>query len=98
VSEAPETKTSESAEMSRPKGGFLRKAIPWLITIGCFAFLYTRIAGPAAAQDMSVVAYLGSVFASVNWLAWLGLMIPYSLFFFAVDSLIVWRVINWFDA
>jgi hypothetical protein len=56
------------------------------------------MAGPAAAAGMSVVGYLGSVFASVNWLAWLGLMIPYSLFFFAVDSLIVWRVINWFNA
>ena len=30
--------------------------------------------------------------------AWLALMIPYSLFFFAIDTLIVWRVINWFDA
>ncbi len=80
------------------KSGFLKKAIPWLITIGCFYFLYTRMAGPAAAQDMSVPAYLASVFASVNWLAWLALMVPYSLFFFLVDSAIVWRVINWFDA
>ncbi len=80
------------------KGGFLKKAIPWVITIGCFAFLYTRIAGPAAAQDMSVIGYLASVFASVNWLAWLALMVPYSLFFFLIDSAIVWRVINWFDA
>ncbi len=81
-----------------PKSGWLKQAIPWVITLGCFAFLYTRIAGPAAAQDMSVAAYLASVFASVNWLAWLALMVPYSLFFFAVDSLIVWRVINWFNA
>ncbi len=88
----------DSDAAPRKKPGLLGKVLPWLITIACFAFLYTRIAGPAAAQDMSVVAYLGSVFASVNWLAWLGLMIPYSLFFFAVDSLIVWRVINWFNA
>ena len=25
-------------------------------------------------------------------------MVPYSLFFFLIDSLIVWRVINWFNA
>ena len=25
-------------------------------------------------------------------------MIPYSLFFFLIDALIVWRVINWFNA
>jgi hypothetical protein len=47
---------------------------------------------------MSVVAYLSTVFVSVNWWMWLGLMIPYSLFFFAIDSLVVWRVINWFNA
>lgn len=80
------------------KPSLLKRLLPWIITLACFAFLYTRIAGPAAAQDMSVVAYLGGVFASVNWVAWLALMVPYSLFFFAIDSLIVWRVINWFDA
>ena len=91
--------TGPNSEMApRPKPSLIKRLIPWLITLACFAFLYTRIAGPAAAQGMSVVAYLTTVFASVNWLAWLALMIPYSLFFFAIDSLIVWRVINWFDA
>jgi hypothetical protein len=80
------------------KSSLLKQAIPWVITIACFVFLYTRIAGPASGQGMSVVAYLGSVFASVNWWMWLALMVPYSLFFFAVDSLIIWRVINWFNA
>ena len=84
--------------VSQPRSSLLKRLIPWVITVGCFAFLYTRMAGPAAAQGMSVAGYLAAVFASVNWLAWLALMIPYSLFFFAVDSLIVWRVINWFDA
>ena len=76
----------------------IKRAIPWIITLACFAFLYTRIAGPASAQGLSVFAFLSQVFASVNWWAWLGLMVPYSLFFFAIDSLVVWRVINWFDA
>lgn len=80
------------------KSNLLKQAIPWLITIACFIFLYTRIAGPAAAQDMTVVEYLTNVFASVNWWMWLALMVPYSLFFFLIDSLIVWRVINWFNA
>lgn len=98
MSELEQQSASPDTPVSRPKPSLLKRLIPWVITIGCFAFLYTRIAGPAAAQDMSVIAYLGSVFASVNWLAWLALMVPYSLFFFALDSLIVWRVINWFDA
>ena len=79
-------------------GSWLKRVLPWAITIACFAFLYTRMAGPAAAQGMSVPAYLGSVFASVNWAAWLALMVPYSVLFFLIDSLIVWRVINWFNA
>jgi hypothetical protein len=98
LSEAEQDKQSQDVPVARPKPALWKRMIPWVITIGCFAFLYTRIAGPAAAQDMSVIAYLASVFASVNWLVWLALMVPYSLFFFAVDSLIVWRVINWFDA
>ncbi len=77
---------------------FLKQVLPWIITLACFAFLYTRIAGPAGAAGMSVFGYLGSVFAEVNWLAWLSLMIPYSIFFFLLDSLIVWRVIGWFNA
>lgn len=89
---------TSAAPSVRSKPSLIKRVLPWIITLACFAFLYTRIAGPASAQDMSVAAYLGVVFASVNWLAWLALMIPYSLFFFAIDSLIVWRVINWFDA
>jgi hypothetical protein len=30
--------------------------------------------------------------------AWLALMVPYSAFFFLVDSVVVWRVVNWFNA
>ena len=85
-------------EAPRQGGSWLRKTLPWLITIGCFVFLYTRISGPAAAQGMSVAAYLASVFASVSWTQWLLLMVPYSVLFFLIDSLIVWRVINWFNA
>ena len=38
------------------------------------------------------------VFASVSWGRWLALMIPYSAFFFLVDSTVVWRVVSWFNA
>jgi len=38
------------------------------------------------------------VFMSVPWHLWLALMIPYSAFFFLVDSTVVWRVVNWFNA
>jgi len=82
----------------RRKPGILRQILPWVVTIACFAFLYTRIAGPASAEGLSVPAYLARVFAEVSWSAWLALMIPYSCLFFLIDSLVVWRVINWFNA
>ena len=47
---------------------------------------------------MSAHAYLMGVFASVSWRHWLALMIPYSAFFFLVDSTVVWRVVSWFNA
>jgi hypothetical protein len=93
-----EEQTPDTALPPRKKPSLVKRLIPWVITLACFAFLYSRVAGPAAGQGMSVAAYLTAVFASVNWAAWLALMIPYSLFFFAVDSLVVWRVINWFNA
>jgi len=75
-----------------------QRAIPWLITIACFTYLYTRLSGAAAREGTTVVAYLLDVFGSVDWVTWLALMIPYSAFFFLVDSAVVWRVINWFNA
>ncbi len=87
---------SEAPEKPQ-KAPLWKRSLPWLITVGCFVFLYTRISGPAAAQGMSVVGYLASVFAEVNWLHWLALMVPYSIAFFLIDSLVVWRVINWFN-
>ena len=75
-----------------------QKLLPWAITAVCLTFLYTRIQGAAAAQGSSLVPYLAAVFARVNWVRWLSLMIPYCLFFFLLDTLILWRVINWFNA
>jgi len=77
--------------------GFAR-LLPWLITAACFAFLYQRLAGAAAAQGAGLGEYLLGIFARVAWARWLALMVPYSAFFFLIDSLVVWRVVNWFDA
>jgi hypothetical protein len=80
-----------------PRVSGWKQALPWLITAICFAYLYTKLEGAAAREGMTLVAYLGGVFGRVNWLTWLMLMIPYSGFFFLIDSLVVWRVINWFN-
>jgi hypothetical protein len=74
-----------------------QKALPWLITLICFAYLYSKIAGAAGREGETVASYLVGIFASVPWGRWLALMIPYSFFFFLIDSLVLWRVINWYN-
>ena len=39
-----------------------------------------------------------AIFEKVDWLALVALLIPYSLVFFLLDSVALWRVINWFNA
>ncbi len=76
-----------------------QRALPWLVALGCFAFLYFFRIGPAAAaRGLSVPGYLLEVFQTVRWGAWLPLMVGYSTFFFLIDSLVVWRIITWFNA
>ncbi|MEE2679720.1 MAG: hypothetical protein VX546_14160 [Myxococcota bacterium] len=77
--------------------GIWKRTIPWIITLACFTYLYFRIDGAAAREGSSAIPYLASVFANVSWVQWLALMLPYSVFFFLVDSLVVWRIINWFN-
>lgn len=90
-----ELAASDPPASRRPKAW--QQALPWLITLVCFAYLYQRLAGAAAREGTDLASYLGAVFARVSWLRWLGLMIPYSAFFFLIDSLVVWRVVSWFN-
>ncbi|MEE8580087.1 MAG: hypothetical protein V3T33_00740 [Myxococcota bacterium] len=89
---------SQRTTSSSPLALFARRIFPWLITVACFAYLYTKLAGAAAREGESLLVYLSGVFGKVSWGSWLALMIPYSLFFFLIDSVIVWRVVNWFNA
>jgi hypothetical protein len=81
-----------------------RKAKPWqrllplVITLACFAFLYNRLNHAAAAEGTKLLPYLAKSFEHVNWYYWLALMIPYCFFYLIFDSLVVWKVINWFNA
>jgi len=73
-----------------------QRLLPWVITVVCFSYLYTRIAARTP-EGQSVVGYLADVFATVNWIAWLALMIPYSFAYLLIDTAVLWRVINWFN-
>lgn len=88
----------EAPTAARRPAPLWQKMLPWIITIACFAYLYTRIAGAAAREDMGVAGYLLSVFRDVAWGEWVLLMIPYSMLFFLIDTAVVWSVVNWFNA
>jgi hypothetical protein len=74
-----------------------QQLLPWGITLICFGYLYTRLSGAAAREGLDLVEYLTGIFGRVSWMRWLALMVPYSIFFFLIDSLIVWRVVSWFN-
>ncbi|HKW94596.1 MAG TPA: hypothetical protein VJX92_22115 [Methylomirabilota bacterium] len=79
------------------RGRWWQRLLPWLITAACFVYLYGRLEGAAAAQGQGLGRYLADVFEHVSWSRWLALMIPYCAVFVVVDSVVVWRVIGWFN-
>src|ERR1700730_751806 len=74
-----------------------QRLLPLLITAACFAYLYSRLNHAAVAEGSPLLPYLVRSFANVNWYYWLALMIPYCFFYLIFDSLVIWRVINWFN-
>ncbi|MDG2335724.1 MAG: hypothetical protein P8Q97_16020 [Myxococcota bacterium] len=92
------TPSSETETMSAvTRRPVWQQALPWLITLACFAYLYGKLSGAAGREGLSLPSYLGGVFANVDWGNWLLLMVPYSFFFFLIDTGVVWRVINYFN-
>ena len=45
-----------------------------------------------------MVAYLYDAFEAVDWTRWVLLMLVYSCFYLLVDTAVLWRVVNWFNA
>ncbi len=76
--EAQDPEVQEPAEQKKSRP-LWQKIFPWAITIICFGYLYSRIASRTP-EGETVVSYLGDVFGAVNWLAWLAIMVPYSIF------------------
>ncbi len=89
--------TSATDATGKRKAPLWQRLLPWLITIACFAYLYNRIASQTP-EGQTVLGYLGEIFASVNWIAWLALMVPYSVAYLLIDTAVLWRVIRWFNA
>lgn len=75
----------------------LGRGITWLISFACFYLIYTRVEGAAYRDGLTPTEYLVNFFAEADWISWLLIMIPYSVFFFVVDSHATWRLIRWFN-
>jgi len=97
MSEENPVATDPNPAGPRPSPSLWQLVLPWGITIACFGYLYMRLEGAAAREGLELVDYLTGIFSRVSWVRWLALMVPYSMFFFLVDSLIVWRVVSWFN-
>jgi hypothetical protein len=91
------SEANPSPESTQRMPALWQQLLPWVITVACFGYLYTRLSGAAARDGLDLIPYLTGIFGRVSWTSWLALMIPYSMFFFLVDSLVVWRVVSWFN-
>ena len=83
---------SQSATRVNPAG----RTLFLVLTGGCFVYLYYRLNGAATREGMTLTVYMTDVFANVQWLPWLGLMVAYSTFYFVIDTLVITRALNWF--
>lgn len=93
MSDTTETRSSPSRWTS-----LAAKSALWLLAAACFYLVYQRSAAAAQRDNLTLVQYLGEFFAGVDWLMWLCMMVPYSLFFFLVDSHATWRVVRWVNS
>ncbi len=89
---------SESGSARGSARGRLFRAVTWALAFGCFYLVYGKIEVAAARDGLAVADYLIAFFAGANWVLWLAVMIPYSVFFFLVDAHATWRVIRWYNA
>jgi len=85
---------------ARPRTALWKRLAPWVITIICFGYLYIRIDGAAQRDDpgQTALAYVAKISADVDWVRWLALMVPYSFLYLLIDTMVLWRVVNWFNA
>jgi hypothetical protein len=96
---AEETAPSdENMAPDKKKPSPIGRVLFLILTAACFAYLYYRLNGAAAREGLGLVEYMSQVFSTVNWIPWLLLMIGYSLFYFAIDTLVVTKALNWFIA
>ena len=96
MNESPAARVASASAVKKPKGW--QRLLPYLITVACFAYIYSLLSRGAAREASGLLPYFLKSFENVSWPRWLAMMIPYCFLYLAIDSLVVWSVINWFNA
>jgi hypothetical protein len=97
IDEASGMTHTEADGLDAPrKQGPIQRIVSLGITVLCFVYLYNRLNGAAAREGLSLVDYMSGVFATVEWLPWLVLMMVYSFLYFLIDTLVLTRALSWF--
>ena len=96
IQEQPSSEQPAGQSNAPRKPSVLQRIIFLALTALCFAYLYYRLNGAAGREGLSLVDYMGQVFANVQWIPWLLLMMTYSGIYFLIDTLVVTRALSWF--
>ena len=89
---------SEQSVAKRRAPSYLLKGVSWLLAAACFYLVLSRLNAAAAREGLTLLGYLLEFIGDVNWLLWFAVMMPYSVFFFLIDSNVTWRAVRWFNA
>jgi len=73
------------------------RLLTWSITLACFSLIFIRVEKTAEREQLSAIEYISNFFVQADWVSWLMLMIPYSVYFFLVDTHATWRLLRWFN-
>ena len=98
MNDSPPTQPASGAPRARPRAHLAWRLLSWAVAALCFALVLRRIDAAATREGSDALSYLARFFGNADWLSWLLLMVPYSLFFFLVDAHVTWRVVRWFNA
>ena len=90
------TETTVDEPTAPRKPSALQRVIVLGTTALCFVYLYYRLNGAAVREGLALVDYMSQVFANVDWVPWLLLMMAYSCVYLAIDTLVVTRALSWF--
>lgn len=87
VAERGDPTAATAGARRRPRHAVAARVLPWLVTILIFALIFSRVP----------LASVWRALEGARLAPYLAIMIPYSVFYLAIDTFCLTRVINWFN-